>query len=306
MICLLLTGCGKKTTEVKPDEFIQEDEVVESYTKMTLNGKDYNYNYSVSSILLLGIDAYLGDPLLGQSDFMSLIVFNKDDKKVSLLTIPRDTMTLVSEYRDGEELCAYVTHITLAYPLGGDSPSACARNSIAATSMMLNDVPIDNYISIPLTSLEDLVDVFGEMDIELEDDSLAFRNPDYVKGYMFHVDKNTIETYVRARDINVDNSALDRSKRQQIYLKRCMASMVDILNGNSSTSIARLLMLLESCNSNLTNAQIEKYMDYFKEYQTNGVDFKTIPGSPNNSSEYDEYIIDRSALDQMIVELFYK
>jgi hypothetical protein len=159
---------------------------------------------------------------------------------------------------------------------------------------------------LPLNILPDLVDVFGETDIVLEDDSLSHIDDKYIAGYTYHIDKESIETFLRSRDVNEEYSATARLNREQLYLDFVLSSLSKFSEGDLDLSLSKLLVLLGKCSSNLTSGSIENYLNYFKEYKENGIDRYRVPGNVQKPEKFDEFIIDRSAFDEIIVKLFYK
>ena len=299
----------QKTQLLKDDDNHNTNEITQSdgYLSISFEGKEYEYNQSITTLTFMGVDGDQGDPLSGQSDFMDLIVFNRDDKKISQLLIPRDTMALVYEYdSDGNVVKAFTSQIAVAYPFGGSSPSARARNALRSISAMLNGILLDHYVVLPLNILPDLIDVFGETDIVLEDDSLSHIDDKYVAGYTYHIDKESIETFLKSRDINEEYSATARLNRQQLYLDFVLNSLNKLNEGDLDLSLSKLVELLDKCSSNLTRGSIENYLNYFKEYKENGIDRYRVPGSVQKPEKFDEFIIDRSAFDGIIVKIFYK
>ena len=299
----------QKAQFLKDDDNHNTNEITQNdgYLSIRFEGKEYEYNQSITTLTFMGVDGDQGDPLSGQSDFMDLIVFNRDDKKISQLLIPRDTMALVYEYdSDGNVVKAFTSQIAVAYPFGGSSPSARARNALRSISAMLNGILLDHYVVLPLNILPDLIDVFGETDIVLEDDSLSHIDDKYVAGYTYHIDKESIETFLKSRDINEEYSATARLNRQQLYLDFVLNSLNKLNEGDLDLSLSKLVELLDKCSSNLTRGSIENYLNYFKEYKENGIDRYKVPGSVQKPEKFDEFIIDRSAFDGIIVKIFYK
>ena len=299
----------QKARFAKYDQNDHTDEITQNdgYLNISFEGKEYEYNQIITTLSFMGVDGDQGDPLSGQSDFMSLVVFNRDEKKISQLSIPRDTMALVYECdSEGDVVKAFTSQIAVAYPFGGSLPSARARNALRSISALLNGILLDHYVVLPLDILPDLVDVFGETEIVLEDDSLSHVDEKYVAGYTYHIDKESIETFLRSRDINEEYSATARLNRQQLYLDFILNSLNKSSDGELDLSLSRLVGLLEKCSSNLTRGSIENYLNYFKEYKENGIDGYRIPGNVQKPEKFDEFIIDRSAFDGIIVDLFYK
>lgn len=283
-----------------------ESNDINSYLEISYMGDDYLYNNNIRSILLLGIDGKEDDPLSGQSDFMALMVFDIESNEFNCLMIPRDTMTtIIVNDSNGEYVTSGVDHITLAYPYGGGTHNYGGQNSATAVSKLLNDIPVRNYLIMPLDILRDLVKVMGETDIILQDDSLAYIDERYVKGYKYHIDEESIEQFLRSRDITTDYSAGNRTNRQVIYLQYLMNKFKDIQEGRLDLSFRDLDSIFAKCESNLTNVELNNYYNYMLEAQLTDDAFQTIPGEYQMGTYYDEFHYDVDRLLGVVIDLFY-
>lgn len=290
----------------KPDEVKIEVNDLSSYQEMNYNGESYSYNTNIRTILMLGIDGKEDDPLAGQSDFLALMVFDIETNEFNCLMIPRDTMTTINvNDKNGEMLTSGVDHITLAYPYGGNTHQYGAQNSAVAVSKLLNSIPIRNYLVMPLDILRDLVKVMGETDIILQDDSLAYIDERFVKGYKYHIDEDSIEQFLRSRDITTDYSAGNRTNRQVIYLQYLMNKFKDIQEGRLDLSFRDLDSIFAKCESNLTNVELNNYYNYMLEAVLNDDAFQTIPGEYRMGTNYDEFHYDVDKLLSVVIDLFY-
>lgn len=283
-----------------------ESNDINSYQEISYMGDDYLYNNNIRSILLLGIDGKEDDPLSGQSDFIALMVFDIESNDFNCLMIPRDTMTLINvNDKKGEYINSGVDHITLAYPYGGESHSYCAQNSMTAVSNLLSGIPLRNYLIMPLDILRDLVKVMGETDIVLQDDSLSYIDEKYVKGYVYHIDENSIELFLRSRDTSTDYSAGNRTDRQVIYLQYLLKKFGEIQAGTLDVSFRDLDSVLAKCESNLTNTELNSFYNSMLKANLNDEAFETIPGKYEMGAYYDEYHYDVDKLLSVVINLFY-
>lgn len=290
----------------KPDEVKIEVNDLNSYQDISYNGENYSYNTNIRTILMLGIDGKDDDPLAGQSDFLALMIFDIETNEFNCLMIPRDTMTVVNVNNDnGEFLTSGVDHITLAYPRGGATHNYGGQNSATAVSRLLNNIPVRNYLIMPLDILRDLVKVMGETDIILQDDSLAYIDERYVKGYKYHIDEESIEQFLRSRDITTDYSAGNRTNRQVIYLQYLMNKFKDIQEGRLDLSFRDLDSIFAKCESNLTNVELNNYYNYMLEAKLSDNAFQTIPGEYQMGAYYDEFHYDVDKLLGVVIDLFY-
>lgn len=294
-----------QTRANKNEEVRLEENTVNSYEERTKNGIKYSYNGNIRSMLLLGIDGSINEPLNGQSDFMALMIFDSETNEFNCLMIPRDTMTQVDVCDvNGGLMTSSINHINTAYAYGGGTNYYRGMNALEATSNLLYDVPLRNFLAMPLDIMRDLVRVMGETDIVLEDDSLSYIDEKYVKGYVFHVDEESVELFLRSRDITEDFSAGNRTDRQIIYLKYLMSKFKEIQEGKLKLSFSDLDSLLAKCESNLTNSELNSYYNLLLEAKMSDDAFITIPGS-YKMADYDEFHYDVNKLEDVVLDLFY-
>ena len=120
------------------------------YRYTEYNGKKYQYNNRVTTLLYAGLDSFdelkqtatYGDK--ARADSIMLIVLDEVSKKMSVVAINRDTMTEVHRFsRKGDDLGVYVTHLGYAYT-NGDGGEASCENLKTAVSTLFNNLPIDD------------------------------------------------------------------------------------------------------------------------------------------------------------------
>lgn len=289
----------------KKDSLRVDENSVNSYEERTKNGVKYSYNGNLRTMLLLGIDGSIGEPLNGQSDFMALMIFDSETNEFNCLMIPRDTMTQVNVCDvNGGFMTSSINHINTAYAYGGGTNYYRGMNALEATSMLLYDVPLRNFLAMPLDIMRDLVRIMGETDIVLEDDSLSYIDEKYVKGYTYHIDEESVELFLRSRDTGEDFSAGNRTDRQIVYLKYLMSKFKEIQEGKLKLSFSDLDSILAKCESNLTNSELNSYYNLMLKAQMNDDAFITIPGS-YKMADYDEFHYDVNKLEDVVLDLFY-
>ena len=129
------------------------------YRYTEYNGKKYQYNNRVTTLLYAGLDSFdelkqtatYGDK--ARADSIMLIVLDEASKKMSVVAINRDTMTEVHRFsRNGGDLGTYVTHLGYAYA-NGDGGTASCENLKTAVSTLFNNLPIDGYMVSNQTSI---------------------------------------------------------------------------------------------------------------------------------------------------------
>ena len=127
--------------------------------------KEVDPNFKKFSVLILGIDMNDDRKAQGQTredsrtDSMILATVNKDKKRMDMVSIPRDSLSLMREKDDEHNDSAYfydkITH-------------AHAYNDVKGTTNAVENLlntPINFYVLINFKAFEQTVDAFGGIDL---------------------------------------------------------------------------------------------------------------------------------------------
>ena len=176
------------------------------YRYTEYNGKKYQYNNRVTTLLYAGLDSFdelkktatYGDK--ARADSIMLIVLDEVSKKMSVVAINRDTMTEVHRFsRNGDDLGVYVTHLGYAYT-NGDGGEASCENLKTAVSTLFNNLPIDGYMVSNQTSIVMINDLVGGVTVTVPNDDLAAKYPELTTGNVVTLDESNVRAYVQQRD----------------------------------------------------------------------------------------------------------
>ncbi len=109
---------------------------------VTWQGKTYKYNQNLSNYLLLGVDkrtpaeTRVGKADAGQADALFLLSLNRKTKEMTLISIPRDTMTDVESFDlEGKSLGKSKDHISLSYGYGDGGAESCKLTQEAVSNL---------------------------------------------------------------------------------------------------------------------------------------------------------------------------
>ena len=152
------------------------------------NGTAYNYNDHLSNYLFLGIDnrekaeTRTGQANAGQADALYLLSWDRTTDDITVITIPRDTMTQIEVFGpDGESLGMTEDHISLSYAYGDGSHESC-RLAQDAVSNLLYGLSIQGYCSINMDGLPVLTESVGGVTVTVPNDSLEAADPEFREG----------------------------------------------------------------------------------------------------------------------------
>ncbi|MEH7414517.1 LCP family protein [Neobacillus drentensis] len=202
-------------------------------TKVEFNNSD------PISILMVGVDERKGDS--GRTDSMIVVTINPKKKSTKLLSIPRDTRTLLVN-NNGKSTKKRVTKINAAYAYGG------IEETIDTVENFLN-IPIDYYIKVNMESFKDIVDAVGGIDVN---NKYAFE----LDGVSLETGKqhlNGIEALEYARMRHQDPLGdFGRQQRQREVISKIVAK------GKSFSTLTKYDDILNALEKNIkTNLTLE-------------------------------------------------
>lgn len=193
---------------------------------VTIDGKTYQKNPNVVSILMLGIDwdgTEVKDATGARSDMIMLCTIDMENNGISFLSIPRDTRTIVHkvDQKTGKvESKEYLTKLNHAYILGGgnDTSKWGPQNAMRATEDLVEidgqlSIPIQYYISIDLEHLADLAAALGGVEVTLDQNY-----PDIgSKGDTITLEGNAVRLYLQNRK-QMDDGEMSRQRHEQEFM----------------------------------------------------------------------------------------
>lgn len=162
------------------------------------------------SVLLLGTDTgELGRDYKGRTDSLMLVTVNPNQKKVTIMSLPRDNLTAIPGYTS-----TFPQKLNAAYEYGS------AATTIKTVQQWLN-VPIDFYALVNMHALEQVVDQVGGVSVK---SPLTFNyNPDTA-----HSDGDNY--YVFTKDSTHWTHTVDGKRTQSS----------DIMDGSAALAFSRM------------------------------------------------------------------
>ena len=244
----------------------------------------------------------MGQTDAGQADALFLLSRDRVTEELTLISIPRDTMTPVEAYGpDGESLGVSEDHISLSYGYGDGAHESC-RLTREAVSTLLYGLPIQDYCAVSLDALPLLADTVGTLEVTAPNDSLADTELAAREGDTILLDETNIEAFVRYRDIEETGSAIELLERQQTLL----SAWYETFREEAAAEPGKVTDLYEDLEPYLTtNMDSGEFADLMEDAQKTQIRTWTVPGENVEGDYYDEYYVDDSALYEKIMETFY-
>lgn len=282
------------------------------YRYTEYNGKKYQYNNRVTTLLYAGLDSFdelkqtatYGDK--ARADSIMLIVLDEASKKMSVVAINRDTMTEVHRFsRNGGDLGTYVTHLGYAYA-NGDGGTASCENLKTAVSTLFNDLPIDGYMVSNQTSIVMINDLVGGVTVTVPNNDLATKYPELTEGNIVTLDESNVRAYVQQRDTAVDFSNEGRIERQKSFVLSFMDEFGTLVKDNSMQVWDELEECSDWMQTDITKNRYLSLADAFSQTNLAPDSYYILEGEDQLGELHDEFYYDEDALQELIIKLFYR
>lgn len=209
------------STEDRQGVVLQEDELNKLHEQMNSMSVETKEDENVYNILLAGVDRR-DKSWNGNSDSMMLVSINHTAKRVSIISLMRDT------YVDIEGV-GYAK-LNAAYAYGGGP-------LMASTVTDTYKVDVSRYASVDFENMIEIVDALGGIDLEMTDkevevangymldmcNTLGMNGYDYILpgGGVYHC--NGVQAVAYARNRYVGNSDYARTERQRYVISQMIA-----------------------------------------------------------------------------------
>lgn len=298
-VCATLYS-NSKVEEVQEDnEVVQEKDPYGDYSFISYNGEDYAYNDNITTLLFLGIDQESESDIIGRSDTIFLVLLDESEETVTLLHISRNTMCDVEVYNDeGDFLIMSEMQITLQYTYGDGEHVSCGLSS-DAVSRLLYDIPIDYYLAMELDGIDSIVDNLDGISMYMEED-YTYIDELFVEGTTVNMTGDQVERFVRYRDTEDSGGDEERVLRQKIFLHAFLEELNTTTNGSASRMLSVWDDMSPYCHTDLYTNVVEMLMSYDVSDE-----IYEVPGETILNGSYDEYYVDESGLQALLIELLY-
>ena len=282
------------------------------YRYTEYNGKKYQYNNRVTTLLYAGLDSFdelkqtatYGDK--ARADSIMLIVLDEASKKMSVVAINRDTMTEVHRFsRNGGDLGTYVTHLGYAYA-NGDGGTASCENLKTAVSTLFNNLPIDGYMVSNQTSIVMINDLVGGVTVTVPNNDLATKYPELTEGNIVTLDESNVRAYVQQRDTAVDFSNEGRIERQKSFVLSFMDEFGAMVKEDASSVWDSLEACSDWMQTDITQNKYLSLADAFSQTNLAPDSYYILEGEDQLGELHDEFYYDEDALQELIIKLFYR
>lgn len=208
-----------------------------------------------NNIVLLGIE---DEP---RADTIIFISLDTENKKIDMISIPRDTYYHEEGYDSGDS-----RKINATYGRKGKA------GAIRAVETILGKVPINHYIVIKYDGIEKIVDNMGGVEVEL-----ARRIEDIPEGRQILNGKQSV-VYLRYRH-GYPDADLGRIRAQQKFIR----AAIDKLSKLDMFSLASIAKTAKgSIDTDIGVADAVSLAFFLRGIKAEDISMKTLPGTPKN------------------------
>lgn len=237
----------------------------------------------IINTLFLGIDD-------ARSDTMILASYNKENQKVTLLSIPRDTRVKIPGY-------------------GVDKiNSAAARKEGTALAMetvgnMLG-IPIHHYVKVTFKGAEKIVDILGGVTVNVPS-KMDYEDPAqnlfiHLKPGLQVLNGKDAVKFARFRSGYADQD-LGRIKAQQELIKSFLNKLI------SPKVIPKAFSLIDAMSkcvkTNMDSGTIAGYAMNIGSLKMENINFHTVPGEPAYINKVAYFVYDEAKLKEMMEQI---
>lgn len=231
-----------------PTEVPSPSPTMDPYEEL-LSKADTSMMHNIVNIMLIGVDyedARVEDSWSGKkgnafhSDVMIVAAVNFDEKKVDLISIPRDTYGKIPGV-DG----IYKLNASLNCGTDGTNYGLYCENGegflkvCETAEWMLGGIDVDYYYAVTMESVKELIDAVGGVEYDLEGD---FDNGGrYYKKGLQHMDGQACLDYMRVRKGGHGDLATGDGNRVQRQKNMLVALFKTMQEKNLITSIPAIL-----------------------------------------------------------------
>lgn len=247
------------------------------------------------NILVLGSDVGYSrgrsnDEVPTRSDTIMLAHIDPQKNAVTVLSVPRDTRTLIPEK-------GYYDKINAAYAYGGEK---LARQAVAN----LTGVPIQHYVALKVNGLINIVDILGGVEIDVEkdmkySDDTAKLYINIKKGKQL-LDGKSAHHYVRFRHDEIGD--IGRVQRQQKFMNAMSQKM---LNPTTFIKLPEIVEAIQkNINTDLTSSEMLRIGNFARSLKREQIRMVMLPGRFGNIGGASYWLQDEFAAKEVIKELF--
>ena len=260
----------------------------------TASQGDFN---GIVNILLVGLDyseqrSGWAESDTYNTDVMIVLAVDFNNKKVDMISLPRDSYVQMPN-------AAGIYKLNAAMKCGGGYPKGFDE-VLSAAKWMLGGIPVDYYYGVTMPVIEDLVNVIGGIDYDLDFD-FTVDNRSYSSGFR-HMNGLAVLDYMRVRKNIEESGDLNRINRQKQML---MVIFKKMQQQNLWTKLPSILGSLKNqVVTNTTISQTAALASLAYSLKEENIKMHSMGGTMASVFNYNFCITDQAARVSLLKEVY--
>ena len=307
VVCISAAYAVRKTLVSNADRAIpvvSDNAAAKAEQYIEHNGSRYEYDRDNINILFIGVDSRGEDISVGQADLAVLAVMNLREKTVRFININRDSLGPVRLFGvAGQYITTRERQIALAYSYGDDAADGGELMS-ETISGLLDGIPVNGFVALDFDGIATMNEIAGGVSVTaICDVSRAGIN----EGETVKLTDEQAVYYVTERDSHSADIGTNASRmeRQKQYIYAWLDIFMDKLRGDPLYALEAYDMSRQYVTTDMTKMQMA-YLAVSMKNPDISDEMYSLPGSYSRSGYYDEYLVDKGKLSDMLIEIFYK
>ena len=310
LLIIVLIGCGIRLLDSAVFSDNRENGLQEESEKktITVNGVDYYPRQDITLILAMGIDtegemadsgSYNND---GEADVVSLIIFDELEECCTVLNLNRDSMVDMPVLGvGGRKAGTAYQQLALSHTYGSGLEDSC-ENTKETVSKLLNNIYIDYYIAANMDAIAIANDAVGGVTVNVTDDFSGVT--DTIPMGQVTLKGRQATSFVRMRKEVGDQLNISRMERHKEYIDGFMQSLRAKRSEGDSFIYSMYADISPYIVTDLSANALSGMYSRYEGYQLK--DIISPKGENVRGEQYMEFYLDREALDELILDVFYK
>lgn len=289
---------------------------------LVYNEKIYEYKEDSINFLLLGIDKKgkldhntdLSDWDAGQADAVFVVSLDPEEKRVSVIGIPRNSMAYVEMFDSDKSSLGYIYNqvcLQYGYAGGGELGLEATKRLV---SELLYELPIHGACAINFKAIEIVTEKIGGVEVTIKED-LSILGSEFVEGNQVVIKGDNTVDYLIYRDTSVIGSPTTRLTREKEFLEALIHKAIACVKKNPAIISDVYKAILPYMNTDITldkavylamnSLDYKINSDSF--YQLQGEDREVIGiGEFGEERTFNDFYLDEENLLETVVKVFYE
>ncbi len=241
----------------------------------------------------------------GQADADVLVIFDKEQGKMSFLNISRDCLVDIDRYnKEGQFIDTVNEQLCLSYAFGNGKQTSC-ENTALSVSRLLYGMPINAYAAIDFDSIATLNDAVGGVSVPVTEE-IADKFPGTQVGALVNLVGSEAVTYVRTRDTRLLDSNNARMSRQKQYVIAFLKKALQQIKEDPTKALSLFNSVSDNMVTSIKLSEVTYFGTFFAKHGFKEENMTSVKGEVVEGEDgFAEFVPDDKALFETVLDLFY-